>query len=67
MRLTNVKCSVRNCAYWGRGDVCQADSIEVAVTGSPGARTDFDAAAGAFQAPTSEWTCCVTFKPRAGA
>lgn len=26
---TEVKCRVRSCHYWGNGDVCEADKIEV--------------------------------------
>lgn len=27
--MTEVKCKVKSCHYWGSGDVCQADSIMV--------------------------------------
>ncbi len=36
----NVRCTVSNCRYWGTGDNCQAQRIEVAVAGSPNARGD---------------------------
>lgn len=63
MPENNISCTVTNCHYWGGGDVCRADRIEVGVSGSRNARMD----AGRFpgdQATTSENTCCVTFKPR---
>jgi hypothetical protein len=28
-KVANVKCSVDECVYWGTGDVCEADTIEV--------------------------------------
>ncbi|MGE5592964.1 MAG: DUF1540 domain-containing protein [Betaproteobacteria bacterium] len=28
-RITGVKCTVSECAYWGSGNVCEADAIEV--------------------------------------
>lgn len=27
--MTEVKCKVETCYYWGRGDICKADSIMV--------------------------------------
>ncbi len=36
----NVRCTVSNCRYWGTGDNCQAQRIEVAVAGGPNARGD---------------------------
>lgn len=27
--MTNVKCNVRSCHYWGNGNVCTADTITV--------------------------------------
>lgn len=43
----NVRCTVSNCRYWGAGDNCQAQRIEVAVSGSPNARGDAGRLAGA--------------------
>lgn len=60
--VTDVKCNVRNCLYWGAGEICEADAIEVAVTGSRAARIEAGEMGGR-QAATSEQTCCVTFKP----
>lgn len=28
-RITGVKCTVSECVYWGSGNVCEADAIEV--------------------------------------
>lgn len=27
--MTDVKCKVESCYYWGQGDICRADSIMV--------------------------------------
>lgn len=60
-----IRCTVSNCGFWGNGDVCEAEKIEVAVTGSAGARMDAGRMVGAGRrAATSEETCCVTFKPK---
>ncbi len=77
-RITGVKCTVNECAYWGSGDVCEADAIEVnRNAGRRGAARGADmevgrigerGAAGAggagFAARTSEHTMCKTFKPK---
>ena len=28
-KVANVKCSVDECVYWGSGNVCEADAIEI--------------------------------------
>ena len=38
--MTEVKCRVRSCHYWGTGDICQADKIEV--DNAVGARTTME-------------------------
>lgn len=39
--MTEVKCKVKSCHYWGSGDICQADKIEV--DNAVGARTTLEA------------------------
>lgn len=38
--MTEVKCKVKSCHYWGSGDICQADKIEV--DNAVGARTTLE-------------------------
>ncbi|WP_309123415.1 DUF1540 domain-containing protein [Paenibacillus sp.] len=68
--LTQVKCSVSNCAFYKEGNRCGADSIMIDV--DKHARMDFNAefAGESFDtehqddAKTSSTTCCHTFKPK---
>ena len=69
--MTEVKCVVDSCTYWGKGDVCKADSIMVKA--SPAAEAsglyEFAGELGgegrkARKADTSSETCCETFRPR---
>lgn len=38
--MTEVKCRVRSCHYWGNGDICEANKIEV--DNRVGARTTME-------------------------
>ena len=49
MTMPNLKCTVDTCNYWGNGNRCTADSIEVNNQAS--------------NAKTSDDTNCKTFKP----
>lgn len=69
--MTEVRCSVTSCEYWGKGDVCRADAIKV--KNSMATDVDDDFAEGSVgmeigilgtSARTSGQTCCETFKPR---
>ncbi|MEW5867227.1 MAG: DUF1540 domain-containing protein [Bacillota bacterium] len=73
--MPNVKCSVDNCEYWGRGGVCNADTISVNKAPSastefadePGSIADRDRPAGetgAAPADDSRRTCCGTMRRR---
>ncbi len=75
-RVTGVRCTVDECVYWGSGDVCEADAIEVntnpaVARGTRGA----DMEAGRIgerdtrgraepASTTSEETMCRTFRPK---
>ncbi len=75
-RITGVKCTVDECVYWGSGDVCEADAIEVntnpaVARGARGADMEVGRigergtrGAGEFASRTSEETMCKTFRPR---
>ena len=77
--MTRVNCSVKNCSYWGQGEVCNADTIWVKNNmGTRGASnsafsqyTEFaddlqpDLGTNAKnQASGSHGTCCETMKPK---
>ena len=73
--MTEVKCSVDSCTYWGKGNVCKADSILVKSSPAPGAdqffASEFAEELGGEgrkkkPADTSSETCCETFRPRGG-
>ncbi len=66
--MARVRCRVEECTYWGRGNVCEADAIEVATN-----RRDVNMEVGTIGAPgqanratNSRQTQCTTFRPRAG-
>lgn len=61
--MPDIKCSVNTCHYWGKGEVCTADAIEVAITGHADPRSDAGSI-GKPKASRSEETQCVTFRPR---
>lgn len=50
MAMPNLKCTVDTCNYWGNGNNCTADGIEVNNQVS--------------SAETSDDTICKTFKPQ---
>jgi len=67
--MARVKCTVDTCHYWGQGQVCTADEIEVnSQYGATGTgRTAFSAelsTAGQSAARTSAETMCQTYRPR---
>jgi len=79
-KVSNVKCSVNECVYWGAGDVCEAEAIEinrnvkvhegfVVGPGRRGMETGHIGDLGSrirkgSNAWTSEHTMCRTFRPR---
>jgi len=75
-RITGVKCTVDECVYWGSGDVCEADAIEVntnpaVARGARGADMEVGRigergarGAGEYASRTSEETMCRTFRPK---
>jgi hypothetical protein len=77
--MTKVKCTVDSCEYWGKGQVCNAEEIEVKndITGDADRFSDhyinaamevgaeFDSLG--FKdgdARTSAQTCCETMRPK---
>lgn len=76
--MTEVKCRVESCHYWGSGDICNAETIQVDNNVS-GSRT-FGMETGELysgkethrtqdvqdkeHARTSEQTLCRTFRPK---
>jgi hypothetical protein len=69
--MTNVRCSVNTCHYWGQGDVCRASDITVKNNMATDMDDDFEEGPAGMEigilgssAKTSGQTCCETFKPR---
>ncbi|NLN16837.1 MAG: DUF1540 domain-containing protein [Firmicutes bacterium] len=67
--MTEVKCVVDSCTYWGKGDVCKADTIMVKTSpaSKAGELYEFAEELGGRKkkgADTSSETCCETFRPR---
>ncbi len=65
---SRIKCYVDSCEYWGHGNKCMADEIEVdnMHRTRPG-KGDMELGqlgAGHGEARKSEETCCETFRPR---
>jgi len=54
---------VRNCAYWGTGNVCEARAIKVSTDSSRGYDMEIGEL-GERNSSSSRETQCVTFKPR---
>lgn len=61
--MSEIACNVKNCGYWGKGNQCTADKIQVS-------NVDYsaDMEAGSFEEPApctnSYETQCVAFKPK---
>lgn len=74
--MTDVKCKVSSCHYWGHGDICQADSIlvdynrnqsfrmEVGSLDTEGTHNRPTAEGASEKATRSEETLCKTFRPK---
>ncbi len=72
--MTDVKCKVQSCHYWGNNDICTADSIMVDNnTASRSGSTRMEAASldmksatsgSAVHAHTSYETLCSTFRSK---
>ncbi|MEW6080201.1 MAG: DUF1540 domain-containing protein [Bacillota bacterium] len=61
--MTDVRCTVRNCAYWGTSNVCEARAIKVSTDSSRGYDMEIGEL-GERESTSSRETQCVTFKPR---
>lgn len=71
--MTKVRCSVDNCEFWGKGDVCEAQSIWVKNNDNCDIDIGFSAMDAEFaadfgdespSAKTSRHTCCETMRPK---
>lgn len=67
MSKTRVLCNVSNCKYWGKENVCQADTILVEVDSDRDVDYSMEAARELAANPHKEFanttseTCCHTF------
>ncbi len=61
--MTDVRCTVRNCAYHAKGDICEAKEIMVSADSSRGFGMEVGDL-GLRNSSSSRETQCVTFKPR---
>lgn len=69
MPNVEVNCTVSNCVFHAKGNVCGAEEILVDMdyhTKNKGTEfaSDFDLGAAAEEASNSADTCCQTFKPK---
>jgi hypothetical protein len=67
MAEVNVKCSVSNCNFWGKGNNCMASEIIVDVDQHASFNAEMADELGSNHhdtASTSAVTCCKTFKPK---
>ncbi|MGE5575891.1 MAG: DUF1540 domain-containing protein [Syntrophothermus sp.] len=62
--MTSVNCTVSDCTYWGKGNIC--DAGEITVTSDTAANTMMEVGEiGKTPSKTSAATSCKTFKPKA--
>lgn len=74
--MTKVRCSVDNCEFWGKGDICKAEAIWVNSNSAAIEEdallfdSEFATELGALSnsdsssAMSSRQTCCATMRPR---
>ncbi|NLI70905.1 MAG: DUF1540 domain-containing protein [Firmicutes bacterium] len=75
--MTKVNCSVKNCRFWGEGDICMADSIWVRNNLESALEENFydvefaediedpgSEESAYYYADTSAQTCCETMQPK---
>lgn len=70
--MPEVRCSVSNCAFWGQGNFCQANSIIVQPDAQDSMQTEDASYTSTVlngqmmesSVSTSVETCCQTFKPK---
>lgn len=78
--MADIKCSVDSCEYWGEGQVCTADSIQVKNSMASDSDDELGTGRGGMEvgslgnegrlrarsttAKTSSDTCCETMRPR---
>jgi len=66
MKCIEVACNVNNCHYYGEGDICTANKIQVSNIQFGTKMGDMEAGRLDKPAPSSDShsTQCVTFKPK---
>lgn len=70
MPTLEVKCTVSNCTFHKKGNLCGADKIEINMDYQNLKKdmtefaSDFDLKAASEKADNSSQTCCNTFKPK---
>ena len=68
--LTEVRCSVADCAYYKEGNLCGAEKIMIEIDKHAAKSYDAEFGEESFSsehqdaAQTSAATCCQTFKPK---
>lgn len=70
MPTLEVKCTVSNCIFHAKGNVCGAEKIEINMDKQANHNeefaSDFDFKSVKKKAATSTDTCCKTFTPKKG-
>ncbi|WP_335868894.1 DUF1540 domain-containing protein [Bacillus sp. 2205SS5-2] len=68
MAKVEVKCSISNCTFWGSGNQCNAETIQVDLDAHANFSYEMAVELGEFShqdnAGTSAETCCKTFNPQ---
>ncbi|MCR8845777.1 DUF1540 domain-containing protein [Paenibacillus sp. SC116] len=64
-----VRCTVANCTFWGDGNMCNADSIQIDIDAHShkSSKEEYADELGVLHqdhASESSVTCCLTFKPK---
>ena len=63
-KMTSVNCTVSDCGYWGKGNICDAGEITVTSDAATDNTMMEVGAIGKTPSKTSANTACKTFKPK---
>ena len=69
MPTVEVNCTVANCVFHEKGNICGANTIQVDMdyhANKTEFAAEFDTSNAKEEASHSSHTCCKTFKPKAG-
>ena len=72
MPTVEVNCTVSNCVFHAKGNICGAEKIQIDMDrfankkGDTEFSAEFDASKRKEEADRSSHTCCQTFKPKEG-